>query len=209
MLVCTIEGALCATSLIIVGAIGLVGSPGLRQLTDSLFYIIFGALFLAAEIRIGMFLYYFSFLKTPMGLGLSYIFVGMRAFGWPWWGYIIMILAFGPGAFYLILACTCAKLYEGEQENHAAGKYETKTDNIAGQADSKEPLLDPVASSFAKAALSNPGVRNAVKDAVVSQAKAQIAGSLPPHWVERMDEGSGTTYYVNTLSGATSWERPC
>jgi len=91
-----IIGCLCAVSLIIIGAVGLVGAPQIRQLVDSLFFILFGALFIAAEIRISMFLHYFSFLKTPLGLGFTYVFVGLRAFGWPWWGYIVMILAFAP-----------------------------------------------------------------------------------------------------------------
>uniref|UniRef100_A0A6U3CF06 WW domain-containing protein n=2 Tax=Lotharella globosa TaxID=91324 RepID=A0A6U3CF06_9EUKA len=207
-----IIGACCAVSLIVIGALGLVGAPKIRQLVDSVFFIMFGTLFIAAEVRFGMFLHYFSFLKTPLGLGVAYIFVGLRAFGWPWWRYIVMILAFTPGAFYLILACTCSKLYQRDQKDTAA--VDEKKNQL------QDPLLDPandpnlssaaasIGAEFGKQAVSNPAIRDAAISAASAAVTAAVKEALPPNWETRTDEGSGSTYFYNSRTGEMSWDRP-
>ena len=33
-------------------------------------------------------------------------------------------------------------------------------------------------------------------------------GGLPPGWESEDDESSGNTYYINTATGETQWDRP-
>ncbi|GAB5369627.1 hypothetical protein AAMO2058_001421500, partial [Amorphochlora amoebiformis] len=135
VLAARILGACCATALVVIGSVGLVGTANIRQIADSIFFIFFGAILLIAEARFDWFLHYFSFLKSPLGLGLTYIFIGGRAFGWPWWGYIVMALAFAPGAINLFLAIVCYKLYQDEDAISPDSKTVDKQPY--------KPLLDP------------------------------------------------------------------
>mmetsp|Transcript_7290 Transcript_7290/g.10177 ORF Transcript_7290/g.10177 Transcript_7290/m.10177 type:complete len:153 (+) Transcript_7290:933-1391(+) len=81
------------------------------------FFIIFGALILLAEFRCGGLLEWFSALKTATGLGCFYVFVGLCAvgrggvFGWAVFGVSCFV-----AVFYFVMACTCRKMYYGEDD---------------------------------------------------------------------------------------------
>lgn len=212
-IVCRVAGVLCAVTLIIIGIVGLIGSPSVKQLVDSLFFIVFGVLFIVAEARVQIFLHYFGFLKRPLGLSMSYFFVGFRAIGWPWWSYIIIALAFAPGLFYLCIFLTCGSLYDdGDEEAGYQGLPSGEGGAEKGLI--ADDILAQAAMDATLAAAQNPAIRQAA----MARAKQEIAegkGSsllsnnpLPPGWSAKVDEGSGTTYYVNAQTGENRWDRP-
>eukprot|EP00467_Chlorarachnion_reptans_P003602 CAMPEP_0114507256 /NCGR_PEP_ID=MMETSP0109-20121206/11906_1 /TAXON_ID=29199 /ORGANISM="Chlorarachnion reptans, Strain CCCM449" /LENGTH=117 /DNA_ID=CAMNT_0001685983 /DNA_START=318 /DNA_END=671 /DNA_ORIENTATION=- len=116
-----------------------------------------------------------------------------------------MALAFAPGAFYILLGLTCAKLYEGEDGEGSPPQIQQNSSDT-------KALLNPVEDAAKSAVISyakNPNVQSKIIDAVKNEAMASVSNmELPPHWKARIDEGSGSTYYVNTATGETSWERP-
>ncbi len=163
-----------------------------------------------AEIRVRSFMYYFSWLKTPLGLSLSYFFIGFRAFGWPWWGYIIMGLAFFPGFVYLFVALSCTRLYtkehpyDPEEDQRYQGLGEDDHKDGAQNSLMADDILAQAALNAGAAALHNPVVQNAVK----SQLAAEVGMPLPDGWSVRTDQGSQVKYFVNDRTGETTWEHP-
>ncbi|CAJ1954685.1 unnamed protein product [Cylindrotheca closterium] len=73
-------------------------------------------------------------------------------------------------------------------------------EEIAATPESNENLLDESVAA-PEAAETN--------DLVVAKATENIPGDdLPSDWIEAADESSGQTYYYNTVTQETSWEKP-
>ena len=81
----------------------------------------------------------------------------------------------------------------------------------ADQYTSEVPPTEDIVESVEPVAAPEMAVHGGLQEEFVEESPEvddTISAELPPGWTEAVDQTSGNVYYVNSLDGTTSWERP-
>jgi len=165
----------------------------------SCYVIMFSCLLFFFEVRLEMcnlcFLKNFGFMFNAYGRLLFFIFIGTLAFGLGLPGIIIGSFTFANAAFNVLVICTHPRYFQHLKE---------KAEKEVGAA-----VAMGAAQMEARHSAENQNDIERVGDQKSPAPRSnRSAGGGNSDWIEKRDEHSGTSYWVNNTTGEQCWEKP-